>query len=151
MHIRTFFRRRFAISCVALAAVLVSVPFGVKAGESTSDATGATSASTPGLEEIVVTAQKRTERLQDVPVPVTVISADSLLENNEFRLQDYYSSVPGLAFQTGVSGQPFLAIRGLTTGGYQNPTVGITVDDIPYGSSTGQGGGWSAPDIDPSN
>jgi iron complex outermembrane receptor protein len=47
-------------------------------------------------------------------------------------------------------GAPNLAIRGVTTGG-GNPTVGITVDDAPYGSSTTLGGGVAAPDIDPSD
>src|ERR1700686_4993995 len=42
------------------------------------------------LEEIVVTAQKRSERLQDVPVPVSAISAETLAENNQLRLQDYF-------------------------------------------------------------
>jgi len=105
------------------------------------------------LEEVVVTAQKREERLQDVPVPVTAISADTLSENNQVRLQDYYQSVPGLSLASdGLRpGAATIAIRGITTGGYGNPTVGITVDDVPYGSSTLQGGGIYAPDIDPSD
>jgi len=104
------------------------------------------------LEEVVVTAQKRTERLQDVPVPVTAINTQALVEQNQLRLQDYYSSVPGLSFTTGGTSRtaPNLAIRGLTTGGnYTNPTVGIVVDDVPYGSSAGIGGGASMPDFDP--
>jgi hypothetical protein len=48
------------------------------------------------LEEVVVAAQKRTERLQDVPVPVTAVTADALLDQNELRAQDFFSSVPGL-------------------------------------------------------
>src|SRR6185436_19493394 len=46
-------------------------------------------------------------------------------------------------------GEPVLAIRGVTTNP-ANPTVGIVVDDVPYGSSTAIGGGFTAPDIDPS-
>ena len=106
------------------------------------------------LAEIIVTAQKRTERLQDVPVPVTSISAEKLVESNQFRLEDYYSSVPGLNLSTnGVGGAAVVAIRGVTTGGGSvvNPTVGILVDDVPFGSSTGLGGGNSYPDIDPSD
>jgi outer membrane receptor protein involved in Fe transport len=45
-----------------------------------------------------------------------------------------------------------LAIRGITTGAsFTTPTVGIVVDGLPFGSSTGVGGGSQAPDIDPSN
>jgi iron complex outermembrane receptor protein len=103
-------------------------------------------------EEIVVTAQKRPERLQDVPVPVTAISGQSLLDNNQLHLQDYYATVPGLTMMPyDLNGAAALAIRGVTTGGFTNPTVGITVDDVPYGSSTGVGIGTVALDLDPSD
>lgn len=104
------------------------------------------------LDEVIVSAQKRSERLQDVPVPVTVIGADALVEGNQLRLEDYYSQVPGLTYTTDFRGAPSLAIRGLATAsGFSNPTVGVVVDDVPYGSSTGLGGGSSVPDIDPSD
>lgn len=103
------------------------------------------------LDEIVVTAQKRSERLQDVPVPVTSIDAASLLERNQLRLQDFYATVPALNLTTGVRGEPVLAIRGIATGYATNPTVGVVVDDVPYGASTGLGGGFISPDIDPSD
>src|SRR5262249_41665404 len=101
-----------------------------------------------GLEEIVVTAQKRSERLQDVPVPVTAVSSAQLLAQNQLRFEDYFSNFPGLNFGSGDRGEAFLSIRGLTTGPYNSPTVGIVVDDIPYGSSIGQ---IPAPDLDPSD
>jgi len=105
------------------------------------------------LTEVVVTAEKREERLQDVPVPVTALSADSLLLSNHLRLQDYFTSVPGLSLSSdgARNGFPTLSIRGITTGPGTNPTVGITVDDIPYGSSTLLGGGDWVPDLDPSD
>lgn len=104
------------------------------------------------LTEIIVTAQKREERLQDVPVPVSAISADTLVANNELRLQDYYNKIPGLNLELdGTTGVPTISIRGITTGGQTNPTVGVTVDDVPYGSSTFIGGGFITPDIDPSD
>ncbi|MBI2992600.1 MAG: TonB-dependent receptor [Gammaproteobacteria bacterium] len=103
------------------------------------------------VEEVIVTAQKRSEDIQDVPVPVTAVDATSLISKNQVRLQDYFSSIPGLNLTTAdFSRAQVLTIRGLTTGGYSNPTVGITVDDIPYGSSTSWGLGVEAPDIDPS-
>ena len=101
------------------------------------------------LEEIVVTAQKKEERLQDVPVPVTAINAESLVDGNQLQLQDYYSKVPGLDLALGTRGEPLVAIRGVASV-YANPTVGIVVDDLPQGSSIGNGGGFSAADIDPS-
>jgi iron complex outermembrane recepter protein len=110
-----------------------------------------------GIEEIVVTAEKRTERLQDTPVPVTVLSADTLVDNNQLRIQDYYTSVPGLNVMPSTSGSggsfQAVSIRGITTGVYTNPTVGIAVDDVPYGSSTsiGAGGGSAVADLDPAD
>ena len=106
-----------------------------------------------GLEEIVVTAQKREERAQDVPVPVTAINAGTLVDRNQVRIQDYYTQVAGLSLSSdgARNGFPTLAIRGITTGPGTNPTVGITVDDVPYGSSTELGGGDWVPDLDPSD
>jgi iron complex outermembrane recepter protein len=116
------------------------------------DAEGSGGGNTANLAEVVVTAQKREERLQDVPVPVTAISADSLLESNQTRLQDFYTSVPGLTVTpAGTQGYQLISIRGITTGGGTNPTVGITVDDVPYGASTNLGGGLVVPDIDPND
>ena len=54
-----------------------------------------------GIEEVVVTAQKRLERLQDVPIPVTAVDAQLLLKGNQLRVQDYYSKVPGLNYSPG--------------------------------------------------
>jgi iron complex outermembrane receptor protein len=103
----------------------------------------------PKLNEIVVTAQKRQERLQDVPIPVTAINADALVDNNQLRIQDYYTSVPGLSLTPAFQNAQVLTIRGISAGVGSNPTVGITVDDVPYGSSQVTGGGQMVPDIDP--
>ncbi len=123
------------------------------AGQGAQDVKSANSSGAESsAQEIIVTAQKRAERLQDVPIPVTSISADALVETNHVRLEDYYSSIPGLSFtsEPGSGGSPNLAIRGITSSSSTNPTVGIIVDDVPYGSSTSTGGGFVAPDIDPS-
>jgi iron complex outermembrane receptor protein len=103
------------------------------------------------LEEVVVTAEKKQERLQDVPVPVSVINTQQLSSTDQVRLQDYYAQVPGLNLSPSEYGAPQLAIRGLTTGGFTNPTVGITIDDIPYGSPSALAEGNQAPDLDPSD
>jgi len=83
-------------------------------------------------------------------VPVTAIDAQKLADSNQLRLQDYFAQVPGLAANVDARGIASLVIRGLTTAG-GNPTVGIVVDDVPYGSSQGAGGGGLAPDVDPSD
>lgn len=101
------------------------------------------------VEEIVVTAQKRQERLQDVPVPVTALNAQTLVDKGQLRLQDYYASVPGLNFSMDNRGAPTLSIRGITTGAFVTPTIGFTVDDVPYGSAVALSSFSPAPDIDP--
>jgi outer membrane receptor protein involved in Fe transport len=106
---------------------------------------------TGGSNEIVVTAQKREERLRDVPVPVTAIGGDSLLAQNQTKMEEFFGTVPGVNLQF-QNNRAQLAIRGVTTSPVTgNPVVGFTIDDAPYGSSTGQGGLFgSAPDLDPS-
>ena len=84
-----------------------------------------------------------------MPVPVTALNAQALVDNNQLRLQDYYTSVPGLNVSPAVQSTQVISIRGITTGYGTNPTVGITVDGVPYGASTGLGGGQVVPDIDP--
>jgi iron complex outermembrane recepter protein len=105
------------------------------------------------IEEIVVTAQKRSERIQDVPVPVTALSTAALAATEQTRINDFYTQVPGLTVSTDgyESGLSTVAIRGVTTGGFSNPTVGIEIDDVPIGSATTSGGGVFAPDLDPSD
>jgi iron complex outermembrane recepter protein len=87
--------------------------------------------------DIVVTAQKRTERLIDVPVAISAISADTLTSQNINRLSEFFDRVPGLQYSNQrVSG---LALRGVTTGGATAPTVALLVDDIQFGGTTGTG------------
>jgi iron complex outermembrane recepter protein len=101
------------------------------------------------IAEIIVTAQKREERLQDVPVPLSVISGEELATTNTLRIQDYAASVPGLSVAPAPSSFQFLSIRGISTANYTNPKVSVLVDDVPVGSSTELGGGLIIPDVDP--
>jgi len=102
--------------------------------------------------EIIVTAQKRAERLLDVPVPVTAVGSADLLANNQTKAQEFFATVPGVNLQF-QNNRAQLAIRGISTGPVSgNPVVGYTIDDAPFGASTGQGGLFgSAPDLDPSD
>ena len=102
-------------------------------------------------EEVLVTAQKKDERLLDVPVPMTVIDAQSLTSNNQFHLQDYYASVPGLTLAVDSRGAPSISIRGVTTGVSVTSTTGITIDDVPFGASSVSPAFNPAPDVDPND
>jgi iron complex outermembrane recepter protein len=132
----------------ALAAVTVF--FVAPAGYAQQSAESDTDTGRNLLEEVVVTAQKREETILTVPVPVTAITAESLTENNQYRIQEYFSSIPGLAISASELA-PSVAIRGVISGAAATPTVGIILDDLPMGSSTQIGGGYFAPEIDPAD
>jgi iron complex outermembrane receptor protein len=103
---------------------------------SESSSQGSLASSTVKLEEIVVTAQKREERLIDVPQSVTVLSPGEMAQQGAVQFRDYAASIPGLSFVSAGAGYTQLTLRGVTTGGDVSSTVGIYVDDVPYGSST---------------
>jgi iron complex outermembrane recepter protein len=105
------------------------------------------------LQEVLVTAQKTgvAERLQDVPVPISVISAQSLMQNNQSQIQDYFDQIPGLAVAESGSGLSIVSIRGITTGQNTNPTVGFTLDDVPLGGSTSSTAVSQVPIINPAD
>jgi outer membrane receptor protein involved in Fe transport len=102
------------------------------------------------LNEVVVYATKRSEKLQDVPVSETVVDPSQLVEQNLTQARDYLTRVPGVAIQEGNTGTEQIVIRGISTGTGGNPLVGITLDDVPFGSSTFAGlGSTLIPDLDP--
>jgi iron complex outermembrane recepter protein len=131
---------------------LAQATAGATASPSAVDSQRQASASQPvAVEEVIVTAQKREERLQDVPVPVYTVNADLLAQSNQVRLQDYYSSIPGLNVSpAGAAGnEQMLTIRGVSSGAFTNSTVAVTVDDVPFAS---QGvAGNVLPELDPSD
>jgi outer membrane receptor protein involved in Fe transport len=101
----------------------------------------ATAADTPmgredQLEEIIVTAQLRTENLQDVPISAQVIGSQKLAEQNYNTLQDLTRTIPGVHISTTAS-VDVLSIRGISSG--TNPSldesVAMFVDDIYRGRS----------------
>jgi outer membrane receptor protein involved in Fe transport len=102
----------------------------------TAQTTISDSENTPRLQEVVVTAQKRQERLIDAPQSVSVLSADTLAELGATQFADFANTVPGVGFTTAGAGYTQISMRGVTTGEETNPSVGIYVDDVPYGSST---------------
>jgi outer membrane receptor protein involved in Fe transport len=99
-------------------------------------------------EGIVVTAQKRPELIQDVPVPVTSLDTSSLVEANRLLVREYFDKVPGFTILPSLQSNQVLTIRGITTG-FGNPTVAVMIDDVPFGASTNVGGGNVVPDLDP--
>ncbi|MFZ2983359.1 MAG: TonB-dependent receptor plug domain-containing protein, partial [Sphingobium sp.] len=101
----------------------------------------AAEATMPG--EIVVTARRRNETLQDTPVAITAINASMLENKAAMTIGDLTGAAPNLLITNQSSGAAAanLSIRGLTYADVeksQEPTVGVVVDGVFIGTSTGQ-------------
>ena len=97
------------------------------------DTTGKGQAAAGGLEEIVVTARKETERLQDVPISITALSEQTLQRSGAETLADIGREVPGLNVVSNGPGQNQIFIRGVSSSA-GTPTVGYYIDDTPIQS-----------------
>ena len=99
--------------------------------------------------EIIVTAQKRSERLLDVPQSVSVISGKSLENAHAQRLSDYLNRIPSSNVVESQAGSSRIVLRGINAGGV-GATVATYIDETPFGSATSlANGGVLAPDLDP--
>lgn len=92
------------------------------------------------LEEIIVTAQKRAENAQDVPIAITAVSADDLVATGRTSTIALNTVVPTINFTTGVAGFALPRIRGVGASGQgpgiENP-VALYIDDVYYGATFG--------------
>lgn len=112
---------------------------------STQAAAGSNVASTPSAKtgnadigDIIVTAQRRAERAQDVPIVITAFSAKQLDKLNVTQPQDLYGHVPSLT--VGSQGQgsrdvQSFTIRGQSTGFLASPGVQLYMNEVPLPSS----------------
>jgi len=92
------------------------------------------------IEEVLVTAQKRTEDLQDVPASVSVFDSARVRQLHATTILDYAAYIPGLNVSSGGSpGQTMITLRGIAPVG-PGAVVGYYVDDTPLGSSSNYGG-----------
>jgi len=87
------------------------------------------------LSEIVVTAQRQTERLQDVPIAITAISAADLTALGIRQAGDIVSSVPNMLLNSpyGPEAQPTFTLRGVTTQDFsenQSSPIAMYVDEV---------------------
>ena len=108
-----------------------------KSNGSTSETTG------KGIEEIVVTAQKRKQNLQDVPISITALDTRKLSQLQVQQFQDYVRYLPSVSTSgSGPGGSATVVVRGIATdgGNYVQgalPTVGIYLDEQPITSISG--------------
>jgi outer membrane receptor protein involved in Fe transport len=76
----------------------------------------AVAADSGGIEEIVVTAQRRNESIQDVPITIQAIGSDSLSKLNISTFDDVIKMLPNVTFGTNGPGQGNIFMRGLSAG-----------------------------------
>lgn len=95
-----------------------------------------------GVDEIVVTALKREENLQDVPVSVQAIGTERLEQLHITNFNDYAAMLPSLSYQTIGPGFARMNFRGVSAADNGNhsaslPTVGLYLDEQPVTTITG--------------
>lgn len=117
-----------ALTCPQVAVAADAPPTGAAPGE---------------VADIVVTAQKRSENLQTVPIAITTISADMIREKQINTVADIAQYTPNLYFSSAGSGSASSAsfyIRGIGQAVFHytsEPAVGIYLDDVYIGRSVG--------------
>ena len=87
-------------------------------------------------DEIIVTAQKRSENLQVVPISITALGSKKLDQLNIANFNDYTKLLPSVSFQSSQPGVTTVYIRGVASGGDGNhsgslPSVGVYLDEQP--------------------
>ena len=106
----------------AIAAILGGVSVGARAAEpvAAADANGG------GLEEIVVTAQRRSESMQNVPIAMQAFTSQTLSQLNVSTLDDYIKFLPNVTTANNGPGQNEVFMRGLSAGSQASQGSGAT-------------------------
>jgi iron complex outermembrane recepter protein len=123
----------------AISAVLASAAPGAYAATATASDTADTSSQ---LEEVVVTAQKVTENLQNVPISIETLGSQKLEQLNIGNIDDYVTYLPGVTTVKGLGqggnavGTTHMYMRGVVSGQDGNhsasqPSVGTYLDEQP--------------------
>jgi iron complex outermembrane receptor protein len=91
---------------------------------------------TGGLEEIVVTAQKRSENMQKVPISIVALGSEKLQELGVANFNDFAQYLPSVSFQSYAPGVTTVYMRGVASGENNNhsgplPSVGTYLDEQP--------------------
>ena len=93
------------------------------------------------LEEVVITAQKRVEKLQDVPVAASVVATDALTKVNAGDITDLNNLVPSVNMNATINGRVPIGMRGISSNANE-ATVGlasgvaIMIDGVPVPSDS---------------
>jgi iron complex outermembrane recepter protein len=127
---------RSLLRAVLVACAGMAISAGAFAADSTSVPTGSATASTGGLDEVIVTATRRAESIESVPISIDAFGADQLAQGSIKGIEDIAALTPGLQFAmpNGFSSAfTTISIRGLNTN-TGPPTVGLYLDDTVISS-----------------
>jgi iron complex outermembrane receptor protein len=87
------------------------------------------------LEEIIVTAQRREEKLQDVPVAITALSAGDIEARGIGSTRDVLPSIPNVTYDESFTiGNSFVSVRGVAQINNADSPIAIVVDGVPQNS-----------------
>lgn len=108
---------RFTCACSALAFCVATAATANAQGTpaASADPVSDDSSSSGQLEEIVVTAERRTESLQSVPISATVLDSQELTRRGITDFRDLQTGAPGLSIAPAGNGESFVTIRGVGT------------------------------------
>jgi outer membrane receptor protein involved in Fe transport len=117
--------RAALISLMAGVAFIPATAWAAEAADATADA---------GVPEIIVTAQKRAQSINDVGLTITALSTDDLKKQGVQSMKDMARVVPGLSYADSDHGTPIYTLRGVgfsddSLSGY--PTTSVYVDEVP--------------------
>ncbi|MGH8105613.1 MAG: TonB-dependent receptor, partial [Arenimonas sp.] len=120
----------------AIYIALSTVSFANAQPQTAEESVEATDDKTATLEAVQVTAQKRKENLQKVPISIQVLGNKTLTERNVSDFDDYAKLLPSLSYQSGESGASTPYFRGVVSGNDGNhsgssPSVGVYLDEQP--------------------
>src|SRR5882724_6817615 len=99
------------------------------------------------LAEIIVTATRRSESIQNVAGQVTAFTSGTLEQINARDFNDFAGFVPGLSYASTGASTNLIVIRGITTGSQLSSAIGLYLDDVPLGASTSFGVGYQSLNI----
>jgi iron complex outermembrane recepter protein len=83
------------------------------------------------LQEVVVTAEKRSSTVQDTPISITAVTGKDIEERGLSDFTALSETVPGISMKTSGAGQTEFEMRGMTSSGGNSATVGFYLDDVP--------------------
>src|SRR6187551_1200352 len=125
-------KRKLAVTALLACTSLASPAFAQSAPAEAQEAVA------PGQDDIIVTAQKREENIQNVPISIQAIGTKKLDQLNIANFAEYSQLLPSVSFQAlgGTPGTNVVYMRGVASGGDGNhsgslPSVGVYLDEQP--------------------